>query len=132
MDYLYIFRSKQHNKGYNVHQLIEWFNLVLPFRVAMNTLAMEEKLDSDAKHAAGKVLKLFKKPTFAFSSKWKSYLTLQKVFTVILLLYMFLRDDVVSLLFTLFYLCYAALFCVHVPYIFFNTISWILYLFLDP
>ena len=68
--------------------------------------------------------------TLRVPKKWKTYRSLEKVFTVLLLLYMILRDDLVSICITLFYLCYAALFCIHVPYSFYNIVSWILYPFL--
>ena len=77
-----------------------------------------------------RVLKMFKSPESKFPKKWKTYRSLEKVFTVLLLLYMILRDDLVSICITLFYLCYAALFCIHVPYSFYNIVSWILYPFL--
>ena len=69
----------------------------------------------------------YKSPESKFPKKWKTYRNLEKVFTVLLLLYLILRDDVVSICITLFYLCYAALFCIHVPYSFYNIVSWILY-----
>ena len=127
LDYVYIFRAEEREKGFNVHQLIEWFNLVLPHRVLMNTQEVQERFDEAGKHATMRVLKMFKSPISAFPKKWKTYRNLEKVFTVLLLLYMILRDDLVSICITLFYLCYAALFCIHVPYSFYNIVSWILY-----
>ena len=130
LDYVYIFRAEEREKGFSVHQLIEWFNLVLPHRVLMNTREVQERFDELDKHATMRVLKMFKSPESKFPNKWKTYRSLEKVFTVLLLLYMILRDDLVSICITLFYLCYAALFCIHVPYSFYNIVSWILYFFL--
>ncbi len=36
-DYLYIFRSANHEKGSNLYQLIEWFNMILPLTVYTDT-----------------------------------------------------------------------------------------------
>ena len=134
---MYIFRCGNHEKGYNLYQLIEWFNLVLPNRVFTNTEVRfgvvherqeseEDVITEEAKSRARKVLSIFRKPSIQFSKQWRHYLTMQNVFTVLLTVYMIFRNDLFSILLMCFYLCYASLFSLHVPYSFYNIGSWAL------
>lgn len=134
---MYIFRGGNHEKGYNLYQLIEWFNLILPNRVFMNTEvgfraicerqeSEEDVITEETKSRARKVLSIFRKPSIQFSKQWRHYLTMQRVFTVLLTVYMIFRNDLFSILLMCFYLCYASLFALHVPYSFYNIGSWAL------
>ena len=134
---MYIFRCGNHEKGYNLYPLIEWFNLVLPNRVFTDTEVRfwavhegqeseEDVVTEEAKSRARKVLSIFRKPSIQFSKQWRHYLTLQNLFTVLLTLYMIFRNDLFSILLMCFYLCYASLFALHVPYNFYNIGSWAL------
>ena len=116
---MYLFRTKEHASGSSIFQLTEWLNLVLPMKVTMNTKEVEEEITVSTKHSAKKVLDMFKKPTIEFSSQWKQLQRMEKVFTVILLLFLVLRNDLFAMLLMLFYLCYASLFALHIPFRFF-------------
>ena len=116
---MYLFRTKEHASGSSIFQLTEWLNLVLPMKVTMNTKEVEEEITVSTKHSAKKVLDMFKKPTIEFSSQWKQLQRMEKVFTVILLLFLVLRNDLFAMLLMLFYLCYASLFSLHIPFVFY-------------
>ena len=72
--------------------------------------------------------KLFNIPTIEFSKQWTHLLQSQKLFNLLLILYVLIRGDIFSILLAGFYLCYASLFSLHVPYSFFRISSIALYL----
>ena len=71
--------------------------------------------------------KLFNIPDIEYSKQWQNWLTIQKIFTVLLFVYIAIRGDIFSILLAMFYLCYASLFSLHIPYSFFNISSIALY-----
>lgn len=62
---------------------------------------------------------MFKRPTIQFSQKWRNFQSLQKLLTLLLVLFMILRGDIFNVVLMCFYLCYAALFPLHIPYTFY-------------
>lgn len=81
------------------------------------------------KRASKKGSKLFNIPDIEYSKQWQHWLTIQKIFTVLLFVYVAIRGDIFSILLAMFYLCYASLFTLHIPYSFFNISSVALYSF---
>lgn len=120
-DYVYIFRNKDNSKGLSVYQLIEWFNLVLPYTVYVNTREMQEMTPEEAR--AKRRSNPFNTPEIEYSKQWRNWLTIQKVFTLLLFVYVVIRGDLFSILLAGFYLCYASLFNLHIPYNFFHISS---------
>ena len=60
------------------------------------------------------------------NSQWNAFLALQLCFTIILTLYAIVRNDLFSILLMSYYLCYAALTPMHIPYSFYKYSSWAL------
>ena len=116
---MYIFRGKDHAKSSTIFQLVEWLNMLLPMKIIMNTREIEEEINASTKSAAKKVLNMFKKPSFEFSKQWMQLRRLEKVFTIIFFLFLIIRNDLFTMLLMLFYLCYASLFSLHIPFNFF-------------
>lgn len=79
------------------------------------------------KRTSKKGSKLFNIPDIEYSKQWQHWLTIQKIFTVLLFVYVAIRGDIFSILLAMFYLCYASLFSLHIPYSFFNISSVALY-----
>ena len=82
-----------------------------------------DEITSEAKSRAKKVLKMFKQPTIQYSQKWRTFQNLQKLLTLLLVLFMVLRGDIFNEVLMCFYLCYAALFPLHIPYSFYTICS---------